>query len=267
MGVASNSSFGPPPLATPISGSGPDQIGIPYQLRDIPSGSLNVNWAAWFNSLFARVLLSPPFLSSLQADLSGLAASLTGADAGLLVNVTDYSHVLQWTGSAWQWGPGDIGSGMFALFEIDPGTGWHLYDGTANVPYLKSDGTLGAVTLPDLVSAANKAAYAKAGTPNGGPNAATAPGITGTTATGTAAIAGSTASGTANIGNDNGIPGITTPGIGLNVPAEPHTHIDAGHTHGLGSIADAGHTHGFGSIAADAVGQPRNLVRRPFFRQ
>lgn len=116
-----------------------------------------------------------------QAQLAALAATLTANDTGLLVPVTNHNHVLQWNGTTWQFAPGD-GQGGFVqgfLVDPDPTTGWHLCDGTANVPYLKKDGTLGTQTLPDLVSAANKAAYFKLGSPASATvNAATAPALT-----------------------------------------------------------------------------------------
>lgn len=108
-----------------------------------------------------------------QSQLVALAASLAADSASyhqaFPVYVTDYAHQLQWIGAAWAWGPNEDGSGDMRLFEIDPtGTGWHLYDGST-VDYLKSDGTLGSVTLPNLASSA---AFTVAGSPNSGPNAA-----------------------------------------------------------------------------------------------
>lgn len=81
------------------------------------------------------------------------AASLNANDAGLLVNVTDYAHVLKWGGSSWGWGPGESGSGYFADFAVAPtGSGWHACDGSSGVKYLKADGTTGTVTVPSTAS-------------------------------------------------------------------------------------------------------------------
>ena len=82
---------------------------------------------------------------------------------------------------------------MMGLFEVDPGTGWHLYDGANNVAYLKSDGTTATVNLPDLTSAGNKAAFPKAGSPNAAPAvyAIVSSTIAATTATGQGSLAGS----------------------------------------------------------------------------
>lgn len=269
MPGVSNTQFGPPPLQNSLMRQLADQSGVPFQLRDIPRADLDVSWAQWFNALWARETISPRMVSTTQANLASLANFLTAYDVVVapnfnpatgnvtlgsgpfLVSVTDFNHVLQWTGTGWQWGPGEPGSGMLVLFEVDPtGVGWHLYDGTANVPYLKSDGTLGTVTLPDLTSVVGNAAFLDAGSPNGGPNAAVAPGLSGSTA---AAATGLT------VGNDNGLGTTFTQGSGLavTVASHPHNH----------PVTDPTHSHAFGTLAADATGKPRNLVRRPWFRQ
>jgi hypothetical protein len=92
-----------------------------------------------------------------QAQLAGIGPTLP---PGSLVEVTDYAHILRWTGSAWAWGPGEQGSGMLVPFAAAPtGGGWHACDGTA-VTYLKADGTTGTVTVPNTAASA---AYIKAG--------------------------------------------------------------------------------------------------------
>lgn len=152
-----------------------------------------------------------------QSQLAALTALLTTNDALFVAYVTDYGHQLQWSGTAWGWAPGDAGSGAMQLFEVDPtGVGWHLYDGSA-VSYLKSDGTLGSTTLPDLTSIAANAAFTVAGSPNGGPNAAVKTTLTTTT------------------GN---------------------------------VLAGAGASSTFlTSVVTNVEGTPRDIVRRPWFRQ
>lgn len=190
-------------------------------------------------------------LECLQANLP---ADLAANDAGLLASVTDYGHVLKWSGSAWSWGPGEQGSGMMALFEVNPtATGWHLYDGST-VSYLKADGTLGSVALPDLVSATANAAYPKAGSPNSGPNAATGATISGgTVASAATGITGSTAATGSTTSVNNGTGTLVT------LPTSAHTHAV--------TITDPHHTHTLSAITAGTDGEPRNLVRRPYFRQ
>ena len=109
---------------------------------------------------FQPVTAQPVYTQSTQSNLAALAATLGASNAGLLVWVTDYNHVLEWTGSAYQWGPGENGSAFFQGFAVAPtGNGWHACDGSF-VNYLKSDGTLGGSTLPDT---AGSAAYMKFG--------------------------------------------------------------------------------------------------------
>ena len=109
---------------------------------------------------FSVLGLIPKQYQSTQANLSKLAAALSTEDAGALCWVTDYGHLLAWTGSGWQWGPGEQGSGMLQPFAVAPGgPGWHLCDGAAAVKYLKSDGTTGTVDLPDI----STGSYAKLG--------------------------------------------------------------------------------------------------------
>lgn len=152
-----------------------------------------------------------------QSQLAALTALLTTNDALFIAYVTDYAHQLQWSGTAWAWAPGDLGSGAMQLFEVDPtGAGWHLYDGSA-VSYLKSDGTLGSTTLPDLTSITTNAAFTVAGSPNGGPNAAVPTTLTTTT--------GSIAAGT----------------------GASQTFVK--------------------TVAVNVEGAPRDIVRRPWFRQ
>ena len=184
-----------------------------------PNGTLywETDRTVLYMALTGRWVYVAGMMSATQATLP---VDLGSGDAGFLVNVTDYAHQLQWNGAAWGWAPGDSGSGYIGLFEVDPGTGWHLYDGSA-VNYLLGTGALASVTLPDLTSIAANAAYPKAGSPNSGPNAAVAPTPTGSPSA-TQAVA--TGSGT--------------------------------------SVASGAHTH-----TVPATGEPRNLQRRPFFRQ
>lgn len=91
----------------------------------------------------------------LQSELAALAATLGTGDTGLLVNVTDYNHMLQWTGSAWQAGPGEQMGNFFQDFATGgPANpiGWHVCDGSS-VSHLKADGSLSTPEiLPDTQS-------------------------------------------------------------------------------------------------------------------
>lgn len=135
-----------------------------------------------------------------QSQLATLSGALGANDAGLLVEVTDYAHVLRWAGAAWEWGPGEEGGGYFRPFAVAPtGAGWHACDGSAGIKYLKADGTTGTVTLPNTAATAAylqaAGAYVNAITPATVPTIA-APTFTGTPVTpaGTVGAIGATGS-------------------------------------------------------------------------
>lgn len=89
-----------------------------------------------------------PHAGTITVTQDSLPTNLTAADAGVLVNVSDYAHVLRWNGTGFEFA--DAGSGYTQAFLINPGTGWLLCDGTANVLTLLGDGTLdNSVTLPN----------------------------------------------------------------------------------------------------------------------
>lgn len=114
--------------------------------------------------------------------------SLGAADAGFRFLATDYRHTFRWTGSAWEFAPGDAGSGFFQDFAIAPGAEWQICDGSATT-YAKADGTTAAFTTPNLTTGAYRKGAA-AGGYTGTVNAAgtvTLAGITGDTSGGTPA--------------------------------------------------------------------------------
>lgn len=166
--------------------------------------------------------------------LADIPAGWGFADADKLVWITDYLHMLRWTGSAWTWGPGDsLNAGQLAFFDVDPGTGWKLIDGNGDdgsaigaahpVKVLKSDGTTRDITTLDALVGYLKGAAAFAGTLN----AAVAP-----------SISGSVGSTSANIGNNNNSQAVQS-GTGVTVAAHTHIHADAGHVHTEGSLANS----------------------------
>lgn len=79
-----------------------------------------------------------------------LTLGLLTSDSGYQIYVADLAHGLLWNGAAWQWAPGDAGSGFIVPFVSapNPGTGWQVCDGTANVTRLNGDGTLTFETVP-----------------------------------------------------------------------------------------------------------------------
>jgi hypothetical protein len=107
-------------------------------------------------------------------------AALGTADAGLLYDVTDYDHILRWSGSAWGWGTGNPSpSGIYGLFESAPTTnGWQLCNGST-VARLNADGTTTNVSVPDvttpryLIGALSASAVAAASGSTGAPSGTT----------------------------------------------------------------------------------------------
>lgn len=190
--------------------------------------------------------------------------TLATTDAGFLFGVTDYDHLLKWSGSAWGWAPGDGGSGFLTLFEIDPGTGWHLYDGTPGVVYLKADGTTGTVTLPDLVSSGAVAAFLEGGGTNSGPTAAAAPTFTGIPATPAGTVSAPVFSGDAAPLTTNTFTPVGLATAALTSLNGSTTSYTPSGTNSTPTFTGASATPA-GTVSA--TGEPRKLVRRPYFRQ
>lgn len=203
-----------------------------------------------------------------------LPAGLGSADTGLeYFDAVDSLHIWQWTGAAWDWGPGDRHSGEFGQFDADPGVGWHLCDGAINQTRYAADGTrVTNFTVPDQREfyLQASATYTGVGVP------AAAPGLTGSTASGAASITPlNTAGGAANLsigntGTDSGGGQAVQSGAGTTVAAHTHIHpgpsvTDLGHVH-LVSPVDAGHIHGKGTLAVDATATPATFAVLPYYR-
>lgn len=76
-------------------------------------------------------------------------ADLGTVDAGFIFVATDYLHKHRWTGSAWEFAPGDPGSKFIVEGIATPLGGlWQLCDGSA-VNVDQANGTLTSVTTPD----------------------------------------------------------------------------------------------------------------------
>lgn len=88
------------------------------------------------------------------ADLATMLALPVGpAEAGLIVFELEYFHTYEWTGTAWQFAPGDPGSKYIVAGVTAPlGGVWQLCDGTA-VNVSQGDGTVASVTTPNLNTA------------------------------------------------------------------------------------------------------------------
>lgn len=86
-----------------------------------------------------------------EVTAAGLPTNLGLAAAGSQYYVTDYAHLLLWTGTAWAWAPAELGSGFVVNFlqATPPGVGWHLCDGS-KVSMLQSNGVVEQVQLPEM---------------------------------------------------------------------------------------------------------------------
>jgi hypothetical protein len=225
MTVVATKNFPPPPIRDPLLGMDGGPAGI------------TLSWTKWFQTISTQLISQlEAIAASAIADFTqaNLPTNLTVNQKGYLISVSDYAHILRWTGSAWTWGPGDPGSGYIAPFLSAPTQlGWHLCDGSM-VKRLNADGTLTSVVLPNYTTAA----YLKLGTILAmGPNAPS--GLTN-------AVSGGTPSGTNSIPNFTGTPATTS--------VESADTANVAVT-GATSVAAAGHTHTItpaGTVSAPA---------------
>lgn len=120
-----------------------DRNNLTYQVQTVSSASTWVYYEGTYSVTQSTI-----------SSIKGYNATSLGVnDTGLQIRVTDYEHVLAWSGSAWTWGAGESGSGYFSDFAVAPnGSGWHACDGSSGIKYLKADGTTGTVTLPNTAS-------------------------------------------------------------------------------------------------------------------
>jgi len=111
-----------------------------------------------------RIISSEPRWVYVAGTMRGLAVTdkptdLGAYDTGFLFYAADYAHTWRWTGSTWQYAPGDRASGEIAWFTVDPGTGWALCNGTSTFRTL-GNATTSAITTPNLITAYAKGAAA-----------------------------------------------------------------------------------------------------------
>ncbi len=184
---------------------------------------------------------------------------LTGVDP-VFVYVTDYAHLIYWNGLA----GGFVGDnpGCLSLWENDPGVGYHLYDGSI-VNYLKADGTISSIVLPDLTSSAALAAFLEGGSPNSGPTAATAPTLlmnpyTPAGLIGAQILVGTPAALTTAAVTATGAVNAITQIAGSGTSYTPAGTVTTGVFSGTPATLT-------GTVSA--TGEPRKVVRRPYFRQ
>lgn len=225
----------PPPTRDLFTGKGEKNT-------DVNTG-ISFPWLRWLNNVFTTLsqqvasINGSTIIDSAQANLSTLAGTLTAANSGQLVYVTDYNHMLRWDGASFGWGPGENGSGYISAFLNDPSptTGWQVCDGSGTTK-LNSDGSTSVVTTPNYTTAS----YLKLGTAAvAGPTAAS--GVTGATSAGTPSGTNSNP----DTGNNNASQEVQA-GAGQVVAADPHQHPTTAPTFTGNALAT--HTHTPGSL-------------------
>lgn len=112
---------------------------LPWQVPLVErSGSTTSTWLGFFRGVLDTLKQAAGVNRFLLADQPTLKA----ADAGYVGLVTDYWHLVRWTGTVWEFFPGDSGSGYMVLFGVAPQAPcWGLCDGTT-YPYLVVGATL-----------------------------------------------------------------------------------------------------------------------------
>lgn len=186
---------------------------------------------------------------------ANLPTDLLTTDAGALWAVTDYMHLLQWTGAAWDWSESDAGSRYIVMGTPTgaPNQGlWGACDGTAYA-VLNANGTTSNITTPNLTGEV----YIKGSTAFAAQQAAAratweASAVTNTESAHTHGI-GTYAAAAASTGVtvDSNTTGISiadhstaadtaVTGAGTRVTTANHVITDGGHNH---AVTDPQHTH------------------------
>lgn len=206
--------------------------------------------------------------------------SLGPADEGYIAYVTDYGHVVRFTGTIWEFAAGDPGNGFFSARAVAPQEpGWQLCDGTVTSYLTVGGATLTATafttpTVPAGTFLKTLAAY------TGAIDAAIGAGLSGAPAAATATISGDTAdeaahthtfSGQTEIDNsDSGTPFGADQFNGTDTATHPFSGTtDAGspHKHGKGTLSVDSHAHGIGTLAVDSAARPPSLGTLLYFRK
>ena len=269
------------PLAIPITETIQDAIpGEPQKPRLF--GRLTLAWLELLKTLNNDLAT----VEAVQIRRWALAdqPTLAAGDSGYLAFVTDYGHLVRWTGTVWELAPGDVGNRFMRFFVGAPQDSafWQLADGTAttfltlggatltttafttpNVPagtFIKVlaafTGLIEAAIAPALSgSTAAEATHTHAAGAVSGSTALGSGVVTGASGADAPAVSGSTAAEAAHThtgttGNNDSTIGRTA-GADLG-PNQPHVHdfttgAGSSHTHGAGTLAVASHTHGAGT--------------------
>lgn len=182
--------------------------------------------------------------------------ALAGTQA-TFVFVTDYVHLIYWNGAAFSFA-GDQ-SGCVSLWESNPGTGYQLCDGST-VNRLNADGTVTSVTVPDFTTAT----FLEGGLANSGPTAASAPTFTGNAATPTGAVSAPIFSGTpVLLTTDTFTPVLLATKAITTIDLSDTSYTPAGTNSAPVFTGNSATPTG----TVSATGEPRKLIRRPYYRR
>ncbi len=206
----------------------------------------------------------------IHGTLAEQPTTLDASNDGLLFYVNDYGHVVRYNASsnAWQFAPGDSGSGYFQDFAITPqAPGWALCDGSS-VNYLVVGGAAlatASITLPNLTGTP---AYRKSAVAYAAIVAASGSTATGTTGTGTSG--GQSNDHSHNFSVTSGVPSVSeaaTVSGAADFVTPIHTHLVAGTTGGT----SVDHSHSVPGLSVPALGVGSidvvHLSVLPYFRR
>ena len=212
----------------------------------------NIGRAATGAASAAADLIRSRTLANAITETGAFAA----ADAGAIYFITDYQHLVRWSGTAWAFMDG--GNRYFSLHQNAPGTGWALCDGSV-VTFMRAAAVLDTATFTTPNLSGNRTWYNSIAAYTGNLEAATA-----------TALSGSTASESAHthlVSGNTGIPdtNVSAEAFVLNGPVQPGA---ASHTHSVSITSGAGsaHSHTVGTLAADAAARPPTIGMLPYFR-
>lgn len=148
-----NSSVPAIPLIQTSVGQVPPTITDANSIALAAAMTLNALYYNFINQMRNFLLAVQAFpLTMTQAQLAAFSLKLDKSNTGLYVYVSDYGHMLIWSGTGWGWAPGELGSGYVVAFATagpSPAVGWVPANGAANVHYLLSTGILGTQTVPN----------------------------------------------------------------------------------------------------------------------
>lgn len=176
-------------------------------------------------------------------------------DAGYIYEATDYKRRFRWTGTAWEYAPGERLTREIIWYPGTLPSGWALCDGSS-VTVTAANATTGSFTTPDLTGQ-----FVKGGTYDGSVVGASTPAITGATAsdgnhTHNVSASG-TAAATANVAGSN----VAAGAFSLDVTAHTHAVSVTGATDSQGA-----HAHGAGTLALSGSAEPAHVLLLPIVK-